>query len=96
MLLARGARADLRDDRGPTAADIARQAGLAPLLAVLKGRCPRLRLAGTLAAYLAADVRSSASLPAAADAMLTTLPQAMSISDRPTGQPRSVARLLKS
>ena len=37
LLLARGARSDLRDDRGLTAADIARQAGMAPVLALLDG-----------------------------------------------------------
>lgn len=45
------------------------------------------------------DARSAASnaaLPPAADAALTTVPQAMSISDRRQGQSRSVARLVRS
>jgi hypothetical protein len=36
LLLARGAREDLRDDRGMTAADIARDAGKKDVLALLK------------------------------------------------------------
>ena len=38
LLLARGARTDLRDDRGLTAADIARQAGQMAVVALLEGR----------------------------------------------------------
>jgi uncharacterized protein len=38
LLLARGARADLRDDRGLTAAEIARQAGHEPIARALVAR----------------------------------------------------------
>ncbi len=40
--------------------------------------------------------QSSAALPPAAEAVLTTVPQAISISDKPSGQPFSVARLVRS
>ena len=43
-----------------------------------------------------ADKRSNASFPATALTPLTAVPQARSISAMPTGQPFSVARLVRS
>lgn len=61
--------------------------------AVAQARTARLptRARGQFQANL-----SHASLPAAAAAQLTSAPQPMSSSDRPTGQSFSVARLVRS
>ena len=58
-----------------------------------------LSAAMSLLGYAPADARvaqSSAALPPAAAAALTSVPQAMSISDKRSGQSRSVARFVRS